>query len=148
LRLLALVALLLGLCPTACQRESSPPPSERAAPQPESAAQASVAVPVPTVAAASEEEVDEDELVLFAEGDPEEGTAPLTVRFTVESLLEGEMKGPKYAWDFGDGSPVSAEASPTHTYTQPGLYTVTIRIVDSEGQRGWDEIEIEVEAAG
>ena len=25
----------------------------------------------------------------------------------------------RYEWDFGDGSPLSTEANPTHTYTRP-----------------------------
>lgn len=29
-------------------------------------------------------------------------------------------------WDFGDGSPVSHDYSPCHTYTSPGTYTVTL----------------------
>ena len=91
------------------------------------------------------DEDDEDALVLLAEGEPEEGTAPLTVEFVVESLVEEEMNGPKYTWEFGDGTPNSNEASPTHVFEKPGSYTVTIRIVDANGLRGWDEVDVEVE---
>lgn len=31
-----------------------------------------------------------------------------------------------YRWDFGDGSPVSTEISPTHLYAAPGTYTVVL----------------------
>ncbi|WP_426058184.1 gliding motility-associated C-terminal domain-containing protein [Hymenobacter sp. B1770] len=31
-----------------------------------------------------------------------------------------------YRWDFGDGSPTSTEATPTHRYEQPGTYHVTL----------------------
>lgn len=31
-----------------------------------------------------------------------------------------------YTWNFGDGSPNSSLASPTHTYTTPGTYQVTL----------------------
>jgi large repetitive protein len=34
-----------------------------------------------------------------------------------------------YAWDFGDGGK-SAEASPTHTYTEPGTYNVKLTVTD------------------
>ena len=34
-----------------------------------------------------------------------------------------------YVWDFGDGSPLSYEENPTHTYAQAGNYTVTLSIV-------------------
>ena len=69
------------------------------------------------------------------------------MKFTVESLLEQELNQPQYTWDFGDGSPVSHEASPAHTYTKPGDYVATVRAVDASAQRGWDEVDIEVEAA-
>lgn len=31
-----------------------------------------------------------------------------------------------YIWDFGDGTPTSTATNPTHTYTQPGTFTVTL----------------------
>ncbi|WP_203257194.1 gliding motility-associated C-terminal domain-containing protein [Hyunsoonleella ulvae] len=34
------------------------------------------------------------------------------------------------AWDFGDGSPISSEAMPTHTYTTIGPHSVTLTIND------------------
>ncbi len=33
-----------------------------------------------------------------------------------------------YTWDFGDGSPVNNTASPSHTYTVNGVYTVTLTV--------------------
>lgn len=33
-----------------------------------------------------------------------------------------------YTWNFGDGSPVSHDASPVHTYTQAGTYTVYLAV--------------------
>src|SRR5690606_38258568 len=32
----------------------------------------------------------------------------------------------QFEWDFGDGSPTSSDENPCHTYTTPGLYTVTL----------------------
>ncbi len=32
-----------------------------------------------------------------------------------------------YSWDFGDGSPISTQQNPTHTYAAPGTYCVTLR---------------------
>ncbi len=32
----------------------------------------------------------------------------------------------QFVWDFGDGTPNSTAVNPTHTYTQPGTYTVTL----------------------
>ena len=37
-----------------------------------------------------------------------------------------------YVWSFGDGSS-STVASPTHTYTTPGFYNVTLIVTNSEG---------------
>lgn len=39
--------------------------------------------------------------------------------------------GFQYYWDFGDGSPIDTNASPTHTYTTPGNYNVQLIAVDS-----------------
>jgi PKD repeat protein len=36
-------------------------------------------------------------------------------------------------WDFGDGSPVVDEISPTHTFSTPGTYSVTTTVFDDEG---------------
>ncbi|NOG56327.1 MAG: PKD domain-containing protein [Bacteroidetes bacterium] len=38
-----------------------------------------------------------------------------------------------YSWDFGDGSPVSTQATPTHLYNSPGAYGVTFSVVDTNG---------------
>jgi hypothetical protein len=97
-----------------------------------------------TATPASATEIFEDDLVLLAEGDPDYGPAPLTVLFTVESLVVKEITGAKYTWDFGDGSPASHEAGPTHTYEKPGSYVATIRVVDGAGENGWDEVDVEV----
>ncbi len=148
-KLYSSMAILLGVlivsgCQS-CQDASAPPPPAQkgAAPaaKPDPGAQAAPKAP----AAPEEEEIDEDSLVLLAEGDPEDGPAPLTVKFMVESLIEDEMDNPQYKWDFGDGSPISTEASPTHTYEKVGSYTATIRIVDAKGELGWDEVDVEAE---
>jgi gliding motility-associated-like protein len=38
-----------------------------------------------------------------------------------------------YLWNFGDGSPESTLASPTHSYAAPGSYHVTLIAIDSTG---------------
>ena len=35
-----------------------------------------------------------------------------------------------YEWDFGDGSPLSYEEAPTHTYTASGSYTVSLSVIN------------------
>jgi PKD repeat protein len=38
-----------------------------------------------------------------------------------------------YTWNFGDGSPSSPLQNPTHTYTNYGIYNVTLTVVNSNG---------------
>lgn len=38
-----------------------------------------------------------------------------------------------YEWDFGDGSPKSAQRDPSHVYTVAGPYTVTLKVTDDRG---------------
>jgi PKD repeat protein len=64
---------------------------------------------------------------------PTSGLAPLTVTFTDQST-----NGPtSWAWNFGDPGSGSANTStqqnPTHTYTDPGSYTVTLTPSNAAG---------------
>jgi PKD repeat protein/DNA-binding transcriptional ArsR family regulator len=44
-----------------------------------------------------------------------------------------------FTWDFGDGSSSSsANATTLHTWSQPGTYTVTLTVADSDGNRDAD----------
>src|SRR5690606_38106890 len=45
-----------------------------------------------------------------------------------------------FAWDFGDGT-TSTEANPTKTYSNPGLYTVKLKVI---GQGGTGNYSIDV----
>ena len=63
-----------------------------------------------------------------------EGLAPLTVRFSTPN--QGKVR-----WDFGDGA-TSDEASPTHIYREPGLYTATVTVTGSQGEAGAAGIDI------
>jgi glucose/arabinose dehydrogenase len=69
----------------------------------------------------------------MASADPHEGYPPLSVRFS--SVGSGDPDGDtlQYTWDFGDGSPLSNEAHPEHTYTTAGLYTARLTVSDGRG---------------
>lgn len=54
---------------------------------------------------------------------PVSGEAPLQVRFSDEST--GVVQA--YHWTFGDGAE-SSQASPTHVYEAPGMYTVSLTV--------------------
>jgi len=49
-----------------------------------------------------------------------------TFQFT--DATSGGMPPYTYEWDFGDGSPTSAEQNPTHTYATAGTYTVELTV--------------------
>ncbi len=57
------------------------------------------------------------------------GDAPLSVTFD-SSTSSGDITA--YAWDFGDGN-TSTDASPSHTFTDPGSYTVTLTVSGAGG---------------
>jgi len=44
------------------------------------------------------------------------------------------MDASKYEWTFGDGSAVSTDANPSHTYTTAGTYTVKLMVMDKKGK--------------
>ncbi len=47
-----------------------------------------------------------------------DGPAPLTVNFSSEGSMDPDPGDSiRFEWDFGDGSPISIDPNPTHTYT-------------------------------
>ena len=57
------------------------------------------------------------------------GPAPLGVTFTDISTLRGTTA---WRWDFGDGQ-TSTDARPTHTFSQPGRYAVSLTLTAADG---------------
>jgi len=129
------VSLILGL--TACGGGPSP------APQVTTTTVAASAGPTTTISAEKAEEGEEAApLLAWADGNPEEGQAPLTVEFKAD--VEGGTAPLKYTWTFGDGTPDSNEANPKHTYQKAGKYRADLSVTDSGGDSDTDYIEIEV----
>jgi PKD repeat protein len=61
-------------------------------------------------------------------GTPTSGSAPLNVNFTDTST-----GGPTtWAWNFGDGGTSNLQ-NPSHTYSTPGTYTVSLTVTNSNG---------------
>jgi PKD repeat protein len=60
---------------------------------------------------------------------PTSGGTPLVVAFSDESTGSNLSS---WSWSFGDGN-TSTQASPTHTYTTPGTFDVSLTVVGSNG---------------
>ena len=61
-------------------------------------------------------------------GTPTSGTAPLTVQFFDQSINSPTS----WSWNFGDGN-TSSQQNPSHTYINPGNYTVSLTSSNSYG---------------
>ena len=64
------------------------------------------------------------------------GIAPLTVVFTNTSTPNTTS----WEWDFGDGTTSSLRDPGAHTYTQPGVYTVTLYATSPYASTFWQEL--------
>jgi hypothetical protein len=64
---------------------------------------------------------------------PTSGVSPLVVNFIDQSTLASV-----WHWDFGDGD-TSMVQNPSHTYTQNGLFTVTLKVSDGTN---WDSVSM------
>jgi gliding motility-associated-like protein len=84
------------------------------------------------------EKVEESKLFAFASASVSGGYAPLRVNFSHMS-----SEGTKILWNFGDKTQ-STSNSPTHTFVFPGVYTVTLIVTDSKGNKTTDIKTIEV----
>ena len=68
------------------------------------------------------------------------GLAPFEATLTPVLLAPNAT----YEWDFGDGSPLSDKATPTHLYAQPGVYRIrlTARYGNCQVLTGFSPIEV------
>ena len=64
-------------------------------------------------------------------GLPDEGCAPFTRSFTANIFPQDSIVN--YLWNFGDGTPASVLSNPSHTFINPGSYTITLTVNTVKG---------------
>ena len=74
---------------------------------------------------------------------PTSGPADLVVQFSSGGSLDPQGATLIYDWDFGDGSS-SAEANPSHTYANPGLYSASLLVYNAAGLSAASGLSINV----
>lgn len=91
----------------------------------------------------TEEETNSSPTAL-AEATPVTGVVPLEVSFS--SNTSSDDKGiVSYEWNFKNGS-TATSPNPSHTFTEPGSYAVTLQVTDAEGLTSTDTVAIVVSA--
>jgi len=80
-------------------------------------------------------------------GGPYSGTAGSAISFNGGASSDPDGSIARYAWTFGDGATGSG-ATPTHTYSAAGSYTVTLVVTDNEGLTGSATTTATVTAGG
>lgn len=61
-----------------------------------------------------------------------DGCSPLLVQFDDSTTL-GDAPIRQWRWDFGDGTLDTIRPSPAHVYTLPGVFDVTLVVIDTNG---------------
>ena len=75
---------------------------------------------------------------------PMSGTVPLTVNFDGSGSFDPNGSLKSYDWDFGDGNTASVAAL-SHTYTNGGIFTATLTIVNDNDVPASDSVIIMVD---
>ena len=75
------------------------------------------------------------------------GTTGLILRFRALAATDPDGEILVFHWDFGDGTYLAYRDNQvaTHTYTQHGLYAITLRVIDNHGGCGVFAYELLVE---
>lgn len=71
---------------------------------------------------------------------PTQGALPLTVQFT-DASLPGTSPIHIWFWDFGDGT-FANTPNPSHIYTAPGVYTVSLTVETAEGKDSITKVDL------
>ena len=112
-------------------------------PSPSATGAAAPPVAAASPAADAAEEGDEI-LMVWAEAEPDEGAPPLEVQLKAD--VSGGVGERKVKWEFGDGSPASAEENPKHKYDKPGTFRASVEVSDASGDSDSDYVDIEIGA--
>ena len=76
------------------------------------------------------------------------GPSPLTVQFSSSGSSDPDSQPITYSWNFGDGSPISTQANPSHTFSAPpGVptkFVVTLTVTDSGGLSAQSTLNVSV----
>ena len=78
---------------------------------------------------------------------PDAGEAPLDVALSSAGSHDPDGTIASYSWDFGDGSPLSADQNPDHTFTADGAYVVKLTVTDNSNAIGITQKVIHVGSA-
>ena len=70
--------------------------------------------------------------VAVANATPDGTKAPLGVVFSSAGSTDNDGSIIGYSWDFGDGTPASTSANPSHLYTSAGTFDATLTVTDDD----------------
>jgi len=138
----ALAVLSAASC-TPSENKSAPAPTATKVAVPAPAAAAASPAATGAAADAAAEEGDEI-LMVWAEAEPDEGAPPLEVQLKAD--VSGGVGERKVKWEFGDGSPSSAELNPKHRYEKAGTFRASVEVSDASGDSDSDYVDIEIGA--
>ena len=80
-------------------------------------------------------------------GDSYSGTAGEAVQFNGAGSTDSDGSIETYSWTFGDGG-TAVGVSPSHTYTDAGIYTAQLTVTDDEGATDTSTAQVTISAAG
>jgi len=76
---------------------------------------------------------------------PYSGEEDSDISFTSSGSNDPDGSIVDYSWDFGDGQ-TSTSANPSHIYSEPNTYTVTLRVTDDKGATNMATTSCTIEA--
>ena len=98
-------------------------------------------LPRPLIIISGPAPVENQPPVAVAGVDVTSGKAPLVVSFDSSASIDPDGTIVSYEWDFMDGN-FSTQANPSHEFTIPNKYLVTLTVNDDQGSTKSDQVEI------